>query len=176
VVSADAHEAYLRGVFYWNRWDCDGFKKGLEYFQDSVNKDSRFALAYVGLAQSYFTLADFGCSPQEDALPKSRTAALKALEIDHSLGEAHTWLGLQAFYYQLDRPTAEREFRQAIDENPNYSPAHVAYAAFLVSIGRREPGLAEMRKARKLDPTSMTTNMTATYVLYLTGQFDQAID
>jgi TolB-like protein/DNA-binding winged helix-turn-helix (wHTH) protein/Tfp pilus assembly protein PilF len=175
-VDADAHEAYLRGVFYWNRWDCDGFKKGLEYFQQSVDKDSHFAPAYVGLAQSYFTLADFGCWPQDDALPKSKAAAMRALELDHDLGAAHVWLGNHAFYFERDWPRAEREFTQAIEQDPNYLPAHVAYAAFLVCMGRPEQGFVEMRRARELDPTSLTTNMSATYLLYLTRQFDQAID
>ena len=176
VVDPDAHEDYLRGIFYWNRSDCDGFRKGLEYFQHSVSKDSHFAPPYVGIAQSYFTLADFGCLPSDDALPKSKTAAVRALELDPSLDAAHVWLGNLAFYFERDWPRAEQELTKAIEGNPNNPAAHVSYAVFLVAMGRRQQGFAEMKKAHELDPTSLTTNMCATFLLYLTRQFDQAID
>jgi TolB-like protein/DNA-binding winged helix-turn-helix (wHTH) protein/Tfp pilus assembly protein PilF len=171
-----AHEAYLKGNFYWNRLTCDGFKKGLENFQQAVAKDPNFALAYVGLAEAYFTLGDWGCRPQDETIPKSKAAALKALELDNNLGPAHAWLGKIAFFYEWDWPKAKKELQQALELDPNYVPAHLIYAVFLVSMGEREQGLAEMNRARELDPTSELTNVIGTYVFYLTHQFDQAIE
>jgi len=171
-----AHEAYLKGNFYWNRLTCDGFNKGLEYFQQAVVKDPNFALAYVGVAQSYFTLGDWGCMPQEETIPKSKAAALKALELDNDLGPAHAWLGKIAFFYEWDWPKAKKEMQRALELDPNYIPAHLMHAVFLVCMGEREPGLTEMNRARDLDPTSELTNVIGTYVFYLTHQFDQAIE
>jgi len=177
-VNPDAHEAYLRGVFYWNWFTCDGFKKGLSYFEQSVDEDPHFALAHLGLAQSYFKMVDWGCPPlsEYETLQKSKAAILKAIELDPNLGAAHEWLGRQAFYYEWDWPKAEAELKQAIELDPNNSGAYVAYAMFLVAMGRREQGLAEMRRALGLDPTSLLTNYSATYLLYLARQYDEAID
>jgi len=176
VTDPAAYEAYLKGSFYWNRLTCDGFDKGLRYFQQAVTEDPNFALAYVGLAESYFTLGDWGCRPKDETVPKSKAAALKALELDNNLGAAHAWLGKIAFFYEWDWPKAEKELRQALELDPNYVPAHLVYAVFLVSMGERERGLAEMNRARQLDPTSELTNVIATYVFYISHQFDQAIE
>jgi len=93
-----AHESYLRGNFYWNQLNCDGFNRARQYFEQAVNKDPGFARAYVGLAETYFTLTDWGCSADPALVGKSKAAALKALELDQSLGEAHAWLGKLAFF------------------------------------------------------------------------------
>ena len=177
-INPDAHEAYLRGVFYWNWFSCDGFKKGLPYFEQSVDKDPHFALAYLGVAQSYSTMVDWGCPPlpEYEALQKSKAAILKAIELDPNLGAAHGALGRHAFYHDWDWPKAEAELNHAIELDPNNPRAHVVYAQFLVAMGRQEQGLAEIRRALELDPTSLPTNYSATYLLYLTRQYDQAID
>jgi TolB-like protein/DNA-binding winged helix-turn-helix (wHTH) protein/tetratricopeptide (TPR) repeat protein len=175
-VNPVAHEAYLKGNFYLNRLSCEGFKKALEYFQQAAAQDANFAPAYVGMAQSYFTLADWGCRPQDEAIRKSKAAALKAIELDHNLGAAHAWLGKLVYVYEWDWPKAENEFKQADELDPNYVATHLAYAVFLVATGKREQGFAEMRRAHELDPTSGQSNLVDTYVLYLTGQYDQAIE
>ena len=177
-INPDAHEAYLRGIFYWKQLSCDGFKKGLAYFEQSADKDPHFALAYSGIAASYSIMADWGCAPQAEyeALRQSKAAALKALELDPNLATAHFWLGTHAFNYEWDWPKAEAEFKQAIELDPNNPGAHVVYGHFLVAMGRREQGLAEMRRALALDPTSLPTNYSATYLLYLARQYDEAID
>jgi TolB-like protein/Tfp pilus assembly protein PilF len=176
VVDSAAHEAYLKGNFYWNRSNCEGSKRALEYFQQAVDKDSNFAPAYLGLAQSYFTLGDWGCWPHHEAFAKSKAQALRAIELDHNLGAAYTWLGMLAFFYEWEWQNAEKEFRQAIELDPNYSFAHLSYAVFLVTMGKPEQAFVEMRRAHELDPTSELTNMVSVHVLYLARQYDQAIE
>lgn len=177
-INPDAHEAYLRGIFYWRQLSCDGFKKGLQYFEQSADQDPHYALAYLGIGQSHFIMADWDCGPQPEyeALRQSKAAVLKAIEFDPNLGAVHTLLGAHAFSREWDWPKAEREFKQAIDLDPNNPGAHVLYGQFLVAMGRREQGLVEMRRALELDPTSLPTNYSATYLLYLARQYDEAID
>ncbi len=176
VVDSGAHEAYLKGNFYWNRSNCEGSKRALEYFQQAVDKDPNFAPAYLGLAETYFTLGDWGCWPQHEAFAKARPAALRAIELDHNLGAAHAWLGMLAFSYEWEWQNAENEFKQAIELDPNYSFAHLAYAVFLVTVRKPEQGFAEMRRAHELDPTSELTNMVSVHVFYLARQYDPAIE
>jgi TolB-like protein/DNA-binding winged helix-turn-helix (wHTH) protein/Flp pilus assembly protein TadD len=175
-VVPEAHEAYLKGNFYWSRSNCDGSQKGLSYYQQAVAKDPTFAAAYVGLAQAYFTLGDWNCSPYEEAFSKSKAAAQSALELDPTAGSAHTWLGTIAFFYEWNWDNAEREYREAVQLSPNYAPAHILYSVFLVSMARQEEGLAEMRKALELDPTAEFTNMVSVHILYLARQYDEAIE
>jgi len=176
IVNSEAYEAYLKGNFYWNRSNCEGSKKALQFFQQAVANDPNFAPAYLGLAEAYFTLGDWGCWPQQEAFAKSKPAALRAIELDPNLGAAHTWLGMLAFFYEWEWQNAEREFKQAIQLDPNYSFAHLSYAVFLVTMGRPEQGFAEMKRAHKLDPTSELTNMVSVHVLYLARHYDQAIE
>ena len=175
-IDPEAHEAYLKGNFYWSRSNCDGSQKGLSYYQQAVAKDPTFAAAYVGLAQAYFTLGDWHCSPYEDVFSKSKAAALRALELDPTLGPAHTWLGTLAFFHEWDWDKAETEYRQAIQLSPNYAPAHILYAVFLVCMAKQDEGLAEMRKALELDPTAEFTNMISVHILYLARRYDEAIE
>jgi tetratricopeptide (TPR) repeat protein len=109
-------------------------------------------------------------------IAKSKVAALKALELDPSLGEAHAWLGKLAFFYEWDSPKAENELKQAIELSPNYPEGHIIYAVFLISTGRRELGLAEMTKAHQIDPISQLPNVIAVVAFYLAGQYDAAIE
>ena len=175
-VDSAAHEAYLKGLFYWSRSNCEGSRKSLPYFQEATAKDPAFAPAYVGLAQSYFTLGDWGCSPIQDVFPKSKAAAVKALQVDPQIGAAHAWLGALAYFYEWDWDRADDEFRSAIRLDPNYAPAHVLYATLLVSLGKSQQGLDELKRAQELDPTSEITNMASVHVLYLARQYPAAID
>src|SRR5579862_6572977 len=128
-LNPDAHEAYLRGAFYWNWFTCAGFKKGLPYFEQSVDKDPHFALAYLGVAQSYSAMVDWGCPPlpEYEVLQKSKAAILKAIELDPNLGAAYAALGRHAFYHDWDWPKAEAELNHAIELDPNNPRAHVVY-------------------------------------------------
>jgi len=175
-VDPAAYEAYLKGNFYWNQLTCDGFNKGRESFQLAVAKDPNFAPAYVGLAESYFTLADWGCSQEAELVSKSRAAALKAIELDPNSGAAHAWLGKLAFFYEWNLPKAENELKRAIELDPHHLTSHVIYSVFLVTVGRREDGLAEMRRAKEIDPTSQITNVISIFVFYLARDYDQAIE
>ena len=176
IVNSAAYEAYLKGNFYWNRSNCEGSKKALKFFQQAAANDPDFALAYLGLAEAYFTLGDWGCWPHQEAFAKSKPAAVRAIELDPNLGAAHTWLGLLAFFYEWEWQNAEREFKRAIQLDPNYSVAHLSYAVFLVTMGKPEQGFAEMKRAHELDPTSELTNMVSVHVFYLARQYDQAIE
>lgn len=171
-----ANEAYLKGKYYWNQLSCSGYTKALDYFQQAVSKDPHYASAYFGLADTYFNLADMRCWPQDDAFAKSKAAALKAVELDPESADAHAELGELAFYREWDWRTTEKEFNRALDLDPNNAGAHASYSIYLVSMGRQEEGLAEIRKAHELDPISQITNMMFTYVFYLAHQYDQCID
>jgi tetratricopeptide (TPR) repeat protein len=176
VLDPATHETYLRGNFYWNQLNCGGFNKARSYFEQAVGGDPGFARSYVGLAETYFALANWGCSADPALVAKSKAAAIKALELDPSLGEAHAWLGKVAFFYEWDFRKAENELTQAIDLSPNYPEAHMIYAVLLVSTGRCDLGLAEMRKAHDIDPISQLPNVIAVVVSYLALQYDAAIE
>lgn len=175
-VDPAAHELYLRGNVYSNLLTCDGWAKGLDYFQQAITKDPNYGLAHLGAGDSYFHLADSACWPQADAFAKSKSAALKTLELDPSLGKTHTLLGKLAFYHDWDWPNAEKEYARAIELDPNDAEAHAAYAVFLIAMNRQEQGLIEIQKAHQLDPVSEHTNMVHSYVLYLAHQYDQSIE
>jgi len=175
MVDPAAHEALLKGDFYWNRSTCTGFRQALEYYQQAVNTDPNYVLAYAGIGDSYFYLADMGCMPQQEGFPKSKQFALKAVELDPDLPDAHTILGTLAFYYEWDWARTEKELQRAIALDPNDGGARSSFAIYLTARGRPADGLAEMRKAQQLDPVSQMSNITSTYVFYLTHQFDQAI-
>jgi len=175
-VDPAAHEAYLRGHFYWDKLNCTGFKQALEYYQQATAKDPTFARAFAGSAETYYNLGDWGCSPQEEAFSKSRAAASKALELDPASASARAQLAELDFNPEWNWPKAEQEYRQAIDLDPNDAGTHSSYAIFLVAMGRREQAIAEINRAREIDPVSETTNMLGTYVLYFAHQYDQAVD
>jgi TolB-like protein/DNA-binding winged helix-turn-helix (wHTH) protein len=174
VVAPDAHEAYLKGRFYWDKLHCTGFRQALTYYQEAVVKDPTFARAYAGVAATYYNLGDWGCSPQTESFMKSRSAALKAIELDPSVASAHTQLANLDFTAEWNWPMAEQEYAQAIQIDPNDPESHSAYSIFLAAMGRQEQAIAEMKKAHELDPVSEITNMLGTYILYLTHHYDDA--
>jgi len=177
--SNEAYQLQLKGRFYYNKRTEEGLRKSLEYFQQAIEKDPTFALAYSGLADTYDLLGapDAGgtISPNE-ALPKAKAAALKAIEIDGTLAEPHVSLAHVKYYYDRDWPGAEREFKRAIELNPNYPQAHHWYAIYLVWVGRTNEGLAEIRRAQELDPLSLPINMTLGWCLCDARQMDEGID
>src|SRR3989441_7325309 len=175
----EAYQLYLKGRFYWNKRTAEGMQKSLEYFQQAIERDPTFALAYSGLADTYDLLGapDAGgtVSPNE-AMPKAKAAALKAIEIDASLAEPHVSLAHVKYYYDRDWAGAELEFKRAIELNPNYPQAHHWYALYLVWTGRTNEGLAEIRRAQELDPLSLPINMTVGWLLCDANRTDEGID
>ena len=176
LVGPAAHEAYLKGTFYWNKLSCVGFRKAGEYFEQAVATDPAYAAAHAALADTYLHLGDWQCSPQEEMFRKARVSAAKALEDDPRLAAAHAVLGDLAFRKDWDWPKADAEFTRATELEPNDGRIRASYAIFLVAMGRQEQGFAQMEKAHELDPVSERTNVVWSYVFYLSHQFDRAIE
>ncbi len=149
--------------------------RGIGYFHQAIDVDPNYALAYDGLSYAYGLNDDYLFSPS-DAMPKAKEAAKKALELDDTLPEAHTEMGIVNFWYDFDWSAAEREFRRAIALRPNYAPAHEYYGWYLVSVGRTEEGIEESQRAVELDPLSIETNTIVGQNLYFAHRYDQAID
>lgn len=177
--SNEAYQLYWKGRFYWAKRTEEGLKKSIEYFNQAVEKDPNFALAYSGLADSYILQGAQdagGTLPPGDTLPKGKAAALKAIAIDSALAEPHVSLAHIAYHYDRDWTTAEREFKRAIELNPNYVLAHQWYALFLAWAGRPDEAVTEARRARDLDPLSLPANMCFGWVLVINRQEDQGIE
>jgi len=174
--NVEAYQLYLQGLFYWNKWTQADFKKAADYFTQAVQKDPHYALAYAGLADTYSLLGDSGYLAPSEAWPKAKTAAMQALEIDGTLAEAHTSLGLVKEHFEWDWAGADKEFRRAIELNPNLATAHHWYGDYLANMGRFEEGLRETKKAQELDPLSLIINTTIGWQLYLGRENDQAIE
>jgi serine/threonine protein kinase/Tfp pilus assembly protein PilF len=171
----DAYQFYLKGRYFAEKLSKEGLEKGIDYFHRAIDLDPNFALAYDGLAYAYATSDDFFLPPRE-AMPKAREAAKKALELDDTLPEAHTEMGIIDFWYEFDWSAAEREFQRAIELKPNYAHAHEYYGWFLVSAGRFEEGIEESKRAKELDALSPETNAMAGQNFYFARQYDLAID
>ena len=172
----EAHELYLRGRYFWNRRTGANLQKAADYFQQAIGKDPAYALAYSGLADCHVLLpayADLGSNPR-DELPKALEAAHKAVELDDTLGEAHTSLA-RALASDLQLPAAMSEFKRAIELNPNYATAHQWFGECLQSQGHLEEGLAELKRAQELDPLSLIINSVLGFALDTVGKSDEAI-
>ena len=174
-VNPDAHEAYLKGRYYWNLRTEEGLKKSIEYFQQAIEKDPSYALAYAGLAGSYGVMATWNVMAPKEAYPRQKAAALKALEIDETLAEAHASLGLVREDYDWDWMGAEKEFKRAIELNPGYATAHQWYAEYLSEMGRYNEAIAEAKRAQELDPLSLIINADGGLVFFYARRYDEAI-
>lgn len=171
----EAYDLYFRGRFFWNRRTLEGFRQAIDYFQQAIAKDPGYARAYAGLADSYALLGGYGVTPQTESIPKARAAALKALELDSSLAEAHTSLALITENFDFDWPRAEQEYRRAIELNPSYATARQWYAEYLALLGRFDEALAESERARALDPLSLIIAADKGAILYYARRYDEAI-
>jgi len=156
--NTEAYQLYLKGRFYWNKRTGKDLQKAIEYFQQAIDVDPNYALAYAGLADAYALLSPYLAAPPREVMPKAREAAQKALTLDDQLVEAHTALGLILNTYDYDFAGAEREFKRAIELNPNYATAHQFYGELLMYLDRREDADAEFRRAVELDPLSLIIN------------------
>ena len=177
--SIEAYQLYLKGRYHWNKWTPEGLQKSIEYFQQAIEKDPGYALAYVGVANAYAALGFFDVMLPREAGPKAEEAAVKALEIDDTLGEAHAAMGVVKYSYDWDWTAAERELKRAIELNPNDEVAHTVYAYYLHSMGRADEGLAEMKRAYELNPLSIRINFGLGDMLafaHAHRQYDQAIE
>ena len=176
LANTDAYEAYLKGRFYWNQRDVEGFQKAIEYFEEAIDLDPLFAPPYAGLADSYTLLASFGMLRPEEAQTKSRAMAMRALEIDPELPEAYTSLGVVKHAYDWDWAGASEAYLRAIELNPSYATAYHWYALHLAGMGRFEQALDEMKRARALDPLSLIIDTELGRVLYTARRYDEAAD
>lgn len=175
-VDPEAHEFYLKGRYFWNKRDEASFAKGIDYFQQAIAKDPTYAAAYAGLADSYALSGGFNLFPVEQAMPRARAAAEKALELDSNLAEAHASLGLIAPFNNWNWADAERHYQRAIELNPNYATAHHWYAeGYLMPVGRADEAIAEMRKAQELDPLSAVIATDLGKELYFVRRYDEAL-
>ncbi len=175
-LSPEAHEAYLKGRYYWNMRTGEGFKKAVEYFRLATEKEPRYALAYAGLADAFLLMSGYSVVPRTETIAQARAAAGKALELDSGLAEPHASLGLIAVSYDYDWSGAEREYQRAIQLNPNYASAHQWYGEYLALVGRFDEGIAEMSRAQALDPVSPIINTETGEVLFLARRYDEAIE
>ena len=176
----EAYQLYMKGRFYWNKRTPEGLHKSVEFFEQAIQRDPNFALAYAGLADTYSLLGGpeaGGDRPPSETLPKAKVAALKAIQLDESLAEPHVSLGHVSYFYDRDWATAEREFKRAIELNPNYPPAHHWYAIFLSIMPHRIPeALEEIKRAHEIDPTNLIINAWYGRILALAGQLDRSIE
>jgi TolB-like protein len=171
---AEAHNLYFKGRYFWRQRTDEGLSRAIEFFKLAVERDPDYALGYSGLADCYVASAVYGRTSPKDTFPKQRSAALRAVEIDGTLAEAHTSLAI-GLAWGMQFAEAEKEFKRAIELNANYSTAHHFYAQVLAIAGRFVEGISEAEKARELDPLSPTTFFTVGFVRFLAGQTEKTI-
>jgi TolB-like protein/DNA-binding winged helix-turn-helix (wHTH) protein/Flp pilus assembly protein TadD len=177
VVNPEAYESYLKGRYFWNKRTADSLKAARAYFDQAIEEDPKYAEAYSGLADTYALLGDWQyavMSPKE-ALPKAKAAAIKALELNSALGEAHNSLAFCLDGFDWDFDSAGKEFRRAIELNPGYATAHHWYAWHLSLLGRYDEAIVEMRKAKNSDPLSLIISSDLAELLMLAHSYDESI-
>lgn len=175
-IDPEAHDAYLRGRLFWSKYTEEGMTKAKDYFEQAIAKDPEYAAAYSGLSDSYTALGyHFGHLEPRYAWPRAKAAALKALQLDDSLAESHTSLGLVKLTYDWDFPGAEQELKRATALNPNYAMAHHIYSVVLGVLGRMDEAVAELRKGVQVDPFSGQLNNMLGTMLSGVGRNDECI-
>lgn len=172
----EAYLSYSKGRFFWNKRTEADLKTAIRYFQQAIEKDPNYALAYDGLADCWAPLGWYAYMSPGETFPRAKAAVMKALALDESLAETHTTLAFVTFYYDRDWAKAEREFRRAIDLNPNYANGHHWYAEFLSLTGRHAEAIAESERARELDPLSNIINTWVGSRYFFARQYDRAIE
>ena len=177
-VNPDAYENYLKGRFFWNKRSADGLKKAVDYFNQAIAEDPKYAAAYSGLADAYALAGDwqYAVMTSKEAMPRAKAAAMKALELDDNLGEAHASLAFCLDGFDWNFEAADREFRRAIELNPGYATAHHWYSWHLSLLGRNSEAIAEMRKAENLDPLSLIINADLAELLLIAHFPDESIE
>jgi TolB-like protein/DNA-binding winged helix-turn-helix (wHTH) protein/Tfp pilus assembly protein PilF len=177
-ISTESYENYLKGRYYWNKRSEEGLRKAIDYYELATRKDDHSALAYAGLADCYSIIgsAIVGTIPSQDVAAKARGAALKALELDDNLAEAQTSLATVNFNYDWNWSAAATGFKKAIELNPSYATAYQRYSLYLMAMGRPQESIAQMDRARELDPLSISMNFSYGWRLYMARHYDAAIE
>ncbi len=177
-VNPEAYQRYLQGRYFWNKRSEEGFIKAIEFFEQAIAKQPDYAAAHAGLSDVYALLGTWPNAKisRSEATARARAAALKALEIDDTLAEAHASLASVSMLYDWNWPLAEKEFKRAIQLNPGYATAHHWYAYYCASQGRMEEAVREMRLAQQLDPLSLIINADVGEILYNSRRYDEAIE
>jgi serine/threonine-protein kinase len=174
--NTEAYQLYLKGRYAWEKRTESGIGQSVEFFQQSIEKDPAYALAYAGLADSYAVMSSYSLMSPAESFPRAKAAALKALEIDDRLAQAHATLAMSLANYDHDWSAAESEHKRSIELDPKYAIAHLWYASTLGSLGRSEEALAQIRRARELDPFSAITRAISVRLLIYARQYDRAIE
>jgi len=173
----EAYQLYLKGRFSWNKRTAESLKQAIGFYEQSVRKDPNYALAFSGLAETYVLFSFYGVTPARESMPKAKVALDRALAIDDSLAEAHAAHGKYLAFFEFDRSGSEREFRRAIELNPNYATAHQWLGLdFLVLTRRFDEGIRELRRAGEIDPLSPVIGSDTASALVYARRFDEAID
>jgi serine/threonine protein kinase/tetratricopeptide (TPR) repeat protein len=175
-VDAEAYRLYLKGRHHWNKWTEDGFYKAIEYFQQAVEKDPGYALAFTGLADSYVLLGWNSYLPPKDAFPKAKRAAMGALRLDADLGEAHTSDAAVLWLYDWRWPQAGIEFKRSLALSPSHPTASHWYAEYLMTMGRHAEAIERMKSSQELDPLSLIISVAIGWAFYMAQQYDDAIE
>ena len=171
-----AYDLYLKGQYFFNKRTAADLEQAISYFLKATGKDANYARAYAGLASSYALLATYRTEAKPEFMSRARVAAVSALQIDETLPEAHTALALIVQNHDWDWQTAEKEFRRAIELNPNYATAHHWYAEHLMWRGRFDEALQESERARQLDPLALIIAADNGAILYFARKYDAAIE
>jgi len=174
--STEAYHLYLKGRYNWNKRTPFWIERAVQYFEQAIQLDPHYALAYAGLADSYNLMAGNSGLPPSETFPKARAAALKALEIDDTLAEAHTSLALVRYLFDWQWSAAERGFQRAIELNPNYATAHHWYGEYLVLCRRFDEGFKELAQAQELEPLSFPINADVGQYYFFTRRYEQAVE
>ncbi|MGH9934958.1 MAG: protein kinase domain-containing protein, partial [Blastocatellia bacterium] len=175
--NAAAYQAYLKGRYHWNQRNAKALKKAVESFEEAINLDDGYALAYAGLADCYCLASIYGAAPPKAVMPRAKAAALKALDLDDGLAEAHTSLAAALVWFDWDWEASEREFKRAIELNPQYALAHHWYGSVLLSAqGRFDEALESEMRALELEPLSLVINSNLGFICYQASRFDEAIE
>ncbi len=172
---ADAYQAYLKGRFVWNKWTPDGMRAAIGFYEQAIERDPSYAAAWCGIADAWAVLGNIKAVPPADAFPRAKSAALRALELDPALAEAHASLGFLRRFFDWEWSSAEREFREAVRLNPGYATGRRWYGQFLSGMGRHEEATAEVRHALDLDPLSVIIHTALGDVLFYARRYDDAI-
>ena len=173
--NSEAYKLYLQGRFYWNKREEKDFRKALEYYNQAIALDRNYALAYAGQADTYALLATFGFMPPTEGVPKAREFARQALALDESMAEPHTTLAYLFVSYDYDLTASEREFKRAIELNPNYATSHQWYGEMLTYAGRFDEAASEFRRALEIEPLSIPINWDYGRFLYHSRRFDESL-
>jgi TolB-like protein/Flp pilus assembly protein TadD len=175
--NTEAYQLYLKGRFFWNKRTGQNLNRAADYFNQAIAADPKYALAYVGLGDSYLLMPLYGAGAPQDCYPKAEAAARKAIELDDVSAEAHTSLAQICCYYKLDYPQAIREFQRAIELNPNYATAHQWFGSSgLAALGRFDEAIAQVKRGIALDPLSLVINTDLGGTYYRARHYDEAID